>query len=213
MRFACRVLAATMILRILPTTRLTVALTVALLAAAICALVLMRAKERHTQRMEALDVLKLQLDDLSRGSTKVAYQLASPANRRSTASGGGGGSHNAAAFDRMVRADFAPMLEADDYLIFPETQGENAAAYDVVLFASAEPTTAYRFELSRTRERCGRDLGPYAAPRQPLLAHRLGYAAHAHAARSDHRGRKGPAAARAPKDVFWTQRGRPFSSA
>lgn len=121
----------------------------------------------HVSRtMEAVDVLKLQLDDLTAGSTRVAYQLASPANRRTTASDGNGGNHNARAFDKMVRTGFAPMLDADDYAISPVAgRGGTSAAYDVLLFASGKPTAAYRFELSTVQEADAHaSLGAFALP-------------------------------------------------
>ena len=46
-----------------------------------------------------------------RGSTRKAYQLASPANRAATAS-----MHDASKFDRLVRSDaYTPLLSAAEY--------------------------------------------------------------------------------------------------
>ena len=106
----------------------------------------------HSQNMAASDVLRLQLDDLTRGSTRVAYQLASPSNRRITATDEHGGNHGSDVFDHMVRSGFAPMLQADDYVISPVAERPNTASYNVVLFSSARPTAAYRFDLSTVRE-------------------------------------------------------------
>ena len=120
---------------------------------------------RKKRSMEAVDVLRLQLDDLSHGSTRVAYQLASPANRRSTATDENGGNHASDEFDRMVRRGFAPMLESDDYVITPVVERGDAVSYDVVLFASGQPTAAYRFDLSTVREADAHpSLGAFALP-------------------------------------------------
>lgn len=110
------------------------------------------AAARPVRQMEAVDILERQLQDLGTGSTTVAYQLASPANRRSTAAGADGGNHDAAAFDRMVRGGFAPMLAADDYLIVPVDETPTAASYDVLLFEDGAASSAYRFDLSTVRE-------------------------------------------------------------
>lgn len=57
---------------------------------------------------DPLATLHAQMEDMmSRSSTRVAFALASPGNRRSTAKGG----YDFNAFDRMVRsASYAPLL-------------------------------------------------------------------------------------------------------
>lgn len=92
-----------------------------------------------------LNVVKLQLDGLLQGSTLVAYQLASPSNRRSTAAP----QHDVARFDHMVRTQFAPMLAADDYAVVE--QGSNTVG--VLLYAKERRIAGYEFRLGKVLER------------------------------------------------------------
>lgn len=102
--------------------------------------------------MSGMEVMVKQLEDLSRGNTLSAYQLASPSNRRHTADGVGG-QHNRDAFEYMVRNHFSPMLTANDYAVHHVGSTENRATFDVVLFKDESPSQSYRFELSITKEK------------------------------------------------------------
>ena len=51
--------------------------------------------------------LRVQLESLRKGKTKIVYQLASPANRQITAKGG----YNYQVFDKMVKSKtYSPLL-------------------------------------------------------------------------------------------------------
>ena len=106
------------------------------------------AKFRGT--MSALDVLRLQMDDMLRGSTSVAYKLASPANRRATAPG-----YDALAFESLVRNEtYLPLLNATAYEVLRVSHKKCFAVFDVLLYAEdiAVPTHGFRFALSRQTE-------------------------------------------------------------
>lgn len=88
-------------------------------------------------------VVRRQLDALLDDDTQIAFQLASVTNRASTAPPDG---YNAAAFDRMVRTAFAPLLTADDYRLL---LGDGEGVVLVVLYVGGTPQHAYRMQLSR----------------------------------------------------------------
>lgn len=92
----------------------------------------------------AAAVVRKQLDALLDNDTTPAFQLASAANRASTAPPDG---YDVVAFDHMVRTSYAPLLAADDYRLVPQEGA--AGAFVVVLYARRRSTKAYRFELSR----------------------------------------------------------------
>ena len=63
----------------------------------------------------AYEVLTAQMDDMQAGSTQVAFRLASPGNRASTASPGG---CNTDKFDKMVRnPTYMPLLGGFGYRV------------------------------------------------------------------------------------------------
>ena len=110
--------------------------------------------------MSAVEIVRLQLDDLLAGSTLVAYQLASPANRRKTAAPSG---YNRRAFHNMVTTSFGSMLEADDYALDYVRNG----VVDVLLFRGERLTAGYRFVLTRQTEADDHaSLGEYRLPRK-----------------------------------------------
>lgn len=114
---------------------------------------------RRRPSMTAVDIVKLQLRDLMHGSTRVAYQLASPANRKNTAGPTG---YNQARFDAMVRRSFAPMLAADDFAL----TSVNKSTVHVLLFKEEELIAAYAFTLSQqTVSDTHESLGQFALPR------------------------------------------------
>ena len=97
--------------------------------------------------MDSVDVLKIQMDDMLKGNTIKAYQLASPKNRKSTAD-----SYNKDKFDNMVRSTtYAPLLNAEDYSYHRTNQSNCTETFDVLLYAEDNhtPTHGYEFSLSR----------------------------------------------------------------
>ena len=113
---------------------------------------------------DAQTVLELQLRDMMKNSTKVAFQLASPANRRATAADFRGGNHNWDRFDAMVRNPvYSPLLHAHRYAIAPAGPGR----FDVVLFSSDGAVVgAYAFGMSvQTEEDRHPSLAPYDLPK------------------------------------------------
>ena len=97
--------------------------------------------------MSAVDVLTEQMDDMLKGSTVKAYQLASPDNRKATAD-----SHNMSKFDKMVRSEmYRPLLQAKDYSYTKREETNCQATFDVLLYGDdpSKPTHGYEFALSR----------------------------------------------------------------
>jgi superoxide dismutase, Cu-Zn family len=90
-------------------------------------------------------IVRRQLDALLDGDTRIAFQLASRSNRDATAPPDG---YGFAAFDRVVRTAFSPLLTADDYRVL---RGGTAGHLDVLLYVHGHPHHAYRFELSQQR--------------------------------------------------------------
>jgi len=89
------------------------------------------------------------MGDMQTGSTKVAFQLASPANRASTAAPGG---YNMAGFDRMVRNSiYLPLLGGYGYdVTWHGKQGLSQYAARVRVFHDApkQRWTVFRFVMS-----------------------------------------------------------------
>lgn len=102
-----------------------------------------------TDCTDAYQVLTAQMDDMQAGSTKVAFQLASPENRISTAAPGG---YNMARFDHMVRSSlYSPLLSGHGYeVIWHGKQGPSqyVAKVRVFHYASKQRFTVFRFEMS-----------------------------------------------------------------
>merc|ERR1719408_198299 len=98
---------------------------------------------------DAYQVLIAQMDDMQTGSTKVAFQLASPGNRASTASPGG---CNEDKFARMVRSPtYAPLLAGFGYEV--ERHGKRSSseyAADVRVFHNKgkSKSTVFTFVMS-----------------------------------------------------------------
>jgi len=96
-------------------------------------------------------VLRAQMDDMQAGSTLVAYQLASPGNRASTAWPSG---YNLDRFDQMVRgATYNPLISGFGYEVLPpgvQVSGSQAAA-NVQVFrdASRSQSLTYEFRMSK----------------------------------------------------------------
>eukprot|EP00419_Tripos_fusus_P066683 CAMPEP_0172921816 /NCGR_PEP_ID=MMETSP1075-20121228/206675_1 /TAXON_ID=2916 /ORGANISM="Ceratium fusus, Strain PA161109" /LENGTH=116 /DNA_ID=CAMNT_0013782041 /DNA_START=26 /DNA_END=373 /DNA_ORIENTATION=+ len=93
---------------------------------------------------DAYQVLIAQMDDMQAGSTKVAFQLASPGNRASTASPGG---YNEDKFSRMVRnPTYAPLLSGFGYEVGAHgKQGSEQYVAQVRVFQDAEKSNATVF--------------------------------------------------------------------
>lgn len=105
---------------------------------------------KFTGTMSAVDVLTEQMDDMLKGSTAKAYQLASPDNRKVTAD-----NHNMRKFDKMVRSNtYRPLLKAKDYSYIKKEETDCQATFDVLLYGddSSKPTHGYEFALSRQTE-------------------------------------------------------------
>ena len=94
---------------------------------------------------DALATLHAQMEDMQQGSTRVAFALASPGNRRSTAGGG----YNLRAFDRMVRnPTYAPLLSCRGYQVLRTRQsGDQFSALVSVLLAGGQ-LRAFEFVMS-----------------------------------------------------------------
>ena len=131
----------------------------AIVGTAVAAALVVSVARPRSPQLTAVDIVKLQLRDLMRGNTRVAYQLASKANRRVTAAPTG---HNEARFDAMVRRHFKEMLQADDFAL----TCENDSIVNVVLFKQEVLIAAFKFTLSRQQGEGDRDesLGRYALP-------------------------------------------------
>merc|ERR1740130_2484845 len=75
----------------------------------------------------AYQVLTAQMDDMQAGSTKVAFQLASPGNRAATASPDG---YNELKFDNMVRnPSYAPLLSGFGYEVIEHGKVQGLTQY------------------------------------------------------------------------------------
>merc|ERR1711933_495499 len=94
--------------------------------------------------VDAYQVLIAQMDDMQTGSTKVAFQLASPGNRAATAAPGG---YNLEGFDRMVRnPTYAPLLSGFGYEVQHHgMQGSNQYTAKVRVFKDAQRLRAIDF--------------------------------------------------------------------
>tara|TARA_Y100000746_G_scaffold220138_1_gene218360 strand:- start:280 stop:1404 length:1125 start_codon:yes stop_codon:yes gene_type:complete len=100
-----------------------------------------------TGRMNSVDVLKEQMNDMLKGNTRKAYQLASSKNRESTAD-----HYNQDRFDRMIRSPkYAPLLQAKDYSYTNTNKSDCQETFDVLLYDKdvSVPTHGYEFLLSR----------------------------------------------------------------
>lgn len=120
------------------------------------------SRSARNATMSAQDVLKLQLEDLRKNSTRTAYKLASPQNRRHTAGDG----HDFKKFDTMVRSSYAPLLNFDAYRYRRLTSTESGRVFfEVSLLVGGHETATYRFSLSQQKEAdCDRSLDPYVLP-------------------------------------------------
>ena len=77
------------------------------------------------------NTLKLQLNTMRKGDTKVVYQLASPSNRMVTASGG----YNYEKFDKMVRSPtYLPLLNFKKYKTVRKQESKNKYIADILIF-------------------------------------------------------------------------------
>ena len=102
---------------------------------------------KFSGNMSAVDVLTEQMDDMLRGSTVKAYQLASLGNRKATAD-----YNNMSKFDRMIRSKlYRPLLQAEDYSYTKKEETDCQAKFDVLLYGDdpSNPTHGYEFALSR----------------------------------------------------------------
>merc|ERR1740130_933692 len=97
----------------------------------------------------AYQVLTAQMDDMQAGTTKVAFQLASPGNRAATASPDG---YNELQFDRMVRsANYGALLSGFGYEVKEHgNQGQAQYAAKVRVFQDAQKrqSTDFAFVMS-----------------------------------------------------------------
>eukprot|EP00746_Dinoflagellata_sp_MGD_P091523 gnl/MRDRNA2_/MRDRNA2_36267_c0_seq2.p1 gnl/MRDRNA2_/MRDRNA2_36267_c0~~gnl/MRDRNA2_/MRDRNA2_36267_c0_seq2.p1 ORF type:complete len:158 (+),score=30.41 gnl/MRDRNA2_/MRDRNA2_36267_c0_seq2:47-520(+) len=112
---------------------------------------------------DPLAVLQVQMDDMQRSSTLVAYQLASPGNRAATARPGG---HNKAAFDAMVRSPtYAPLLGGHGYKILSSQAADSQFTATVRVYRDAAKNRAvdYMFGMSLQHKVVDTDqsLSPY----------------------------------------------------
>ena len=118
---------------------------------------------KFTGNMKAVDVLRVQMDDMLKGNTLKAYQLASPTNRKSTAN-----QYNIQKFDTMVRSpNYNPLLHAQDYSYITTSKTDCEEKFDVLLYDEdvSEPKHGYEFLLSRqTEEDLHESLKDYTLP-------------------------------------------------
>lgn len=119
---------------------------------------------KFTGTMQAVDVLKEQMDDMLENSTVKAYKLASRANREQTANG-----YDSDRFENMVRSStYSPLLNAKDYAYIQTSKDDCdekcSCKFDVLLYDEdrTKPTHGYEFLLSRqTDEDLHESLKPY----------------------------------------------------
>ena len=101
---------------------------------------------------DPLATLHAQMEDMmNNGSTRVAFALASPGNRRSTAGGG----YDAQVFDRMVRSPtYSALLQPGTYTVLRKHQSGTSFSAIVRLepplanLTQALPVTTYKFGMS-----------------------------------------------------------------
>ena len=95
---------------------------------------------------DALATLHAQMEDMMRrGSTRVAFALASPGNRASTARGG----YDQQAFDRMVRSPtYAPLLQEGQYEVLKHRQSGRTFSALVRLTLAGGRSMSYEFGMS-----------------------------------------------------------------
>ena len=90
------------------------------------------------------NTLKLQLNTMRKGNTKVVYQLASPSNRMVTASGG----YNYEEFDKMVRSPtYLPLLYFQKYKTLQKKQLKNKYIADILIYKKGR-SYKFRFVMS-----------------------------------------------------------------
>lgn len=98
---------------------------------------------------DPLAVVTAQLDDMQQGSTKVAYQLASPGNRAGTAAPTG---YNFEVFDRMLRNHtYAPLVKGFGYEVGAHGSREpssHTARVRIFLNGAKTQSVDYEFEMS-----------------------------------------------------------------
>lgn len=118
---------------------------------------------------DPLATLKVQMDDMQRGSTLVAYQLASPGNRAATARPGG---HNKAAFDAMVRSrTYAPLLGGHGYNILSSQAADSKFSATVRVYRDAAKTRSIDYMFGMSMQRTAVDTDQSLSPYQLLPGH------------------------------------------
>ena len=117
---------------------------------------------------DALATLHAQMQDMmEHSSTRVAFLLASPGNRRSTANGG----YDFAAFDKMVRnPSYAPLLAKGKYEVLNHRQVGSQFAATVKLVLANGSTRKYQFVMSLIPPEV-EDMNPSLAPYQLRRGH------------------------------------------
>jgi hypothetical protein len=84
-------------------------------------------------------------DMMHHNSTRVAFLLASPGNRRSTANGG----YDSSAFDKMVRSrSYAPLLSKGTYEVLNHREVSSQFTAMVKLNLANGSTCKYQFVMS-----------------------------------------------------------------
>jgi len=105
--------------------------------------------------------LRVQLESLRKGKTKIVYQLASPANRQITAKGG----YNYQVFDKMVKSKtYSPLLYFKHFKTLDKTLLYNNKYVANVLIKHENSSHQFRFEMSLQPTKIidiHESLGPY----------------------------------------------------